>query len=93
MRTAATRLRRPALATLALGLLLPASAPAFQEHAALREATRELKTARRHLLAASHDYQGHRDAAVREIDQALEEIRLAIAGVKPSDDERDEDLE
>jgi hypothetical protein len=93
MRIATTRLHRPALATLALGLLLAASAPAFQEHAALREATRELKTARRHLLAASHDYQGHRDAAVREIDQALEEIRLAIAGVKPSDDERDEDLE
>jgi hypothetical protein len=93
MRTAPTRLRRAARATLALGLLLPTSAPAFQEHAALRDAARELKTARRHLLAAAHDYQGHRDAAVREIDQALAEIRLAIAGVKPSEDERGEDPE
>lgn len=93
MRTATTRLGCEALAALALGLLVPALSPAFQEHAGLREAARELKTARRHLSAASHDYQGHRDEAVREIDRALAEIRLAIAGVAPSEDEPGEDLE
>ena len=75
-----TVLRRGALGAAAVALLAAPAARAFQEHAALREAARDLKTARRHLRAAPEAYWGHRDEAVREIDRALEAIRLAIAG-------------
>ena len=79
-----TVFRHGALLAAAIALVAPPAARGVQEHEALREAARDLKTARRHLRAAPQTYWGHRDEAVREIDRALEAIRLAIAGVGAS---------
>jgi len=56
-----------------------------EDHAEMRNALREIETARRHLESAKHDYRGHRTTAVEELRQAEGEIKKGIgqAGAKP----------
>src|SRR5213594_2269683 len=65
------------LATLALVLLAAATARAAGDHELLA-AEQELKIAKDHLQAAPPEYEGHREQAIRAIDQALKELREGL---------------
>jgi hypothetical protein len=52
------------------------------EHASLLAAEQELKVARAHLAEAGRRYGGHRAAALEHVNQALEELRQALATAK-----------
>jgi hypothetical protein len=62
-----------------LGALLTATAAWADEHEEMRAAQHELKIVKRHLQAAGRDYEGHRRAALDHVDQALREVRQALA--------------
>jgi len=70
-----------ALMTLAL-VSVPRSAntapPPQERHPHLHAAERELREAREELRSASHDYCGHRKAAVEAIDHAMRQLHLAL---------------
>jgi hypothetical protein len=48
----------------------------------LLAAQQELKLARRHLQAAPHAYEGHRRTALDHVNQAIQEIRGALASAR-----------
>jgi hypothetical protein len=75
-----TLTRRSTLAAAAslTGLVLAASATEAQErHPEIANATRALERARDYLQHASHDFGGHRVAALKECDAAIEQLREA----------------
>jgi len=49
-----------------------------QGDATIAKAIQQLKTVRGELENAPHDYQGHRENAIKHIDQALEELNKAL---------------
>ena len=49
-----------------------------QGNATLAKAIQQLKGVRGELETAPHDYQGHRENAIKHIDQALEELNKAL---------------
>jgi hypothetical protein len=67
----------------------PAPAPAapvavpvavhHEHHPEMHKAMRKLRGAKADLEKASHDYAGHRVAAIKLIDQAIEEIKAGLA--------------
>jgi hypothetical protein len=67
--------------TLLLGLGIAGSlafTPAVIEpHPHIRASVVELQAAKRELQAAAHDFGGHRVEAIRAIDVALKQLRLA----------------
>jgi len=69
----------------AAGLLMPLAftvqaEPPFghEHHPEIHEALHALKNARDHLQNANHDFGGHRDAALRACDAAIEQLHLAL---------------
>jgi hypothetical protein len=54
----------------------PAAVP--QDHPEIREAIESLHHAKDHLLAARHDYHGHRDAAIHAIDESIRQLELCL---------------
>jgi hypothetical protein len=60
-----------------------AVAPMHHEHhPEIHKAMRKLRGAKADLEKAAHDYAGHRVAAIKLIDQALEELRAALESDK-----------
>lgn len=56
-----------------------AAAPAVQEpHPEINGAIRALEAAKAHLQRAAHDFGGHRVKALRAVDAALAQLRLAL---------------
>ena len=52
------------------------------EHEEMRAAMHELKIVERHLKTAPPDYAGHRVAALKHVQEAMQEVRLALAMTK-----------
>jgi hypothetical protein len=53
-------------------------APAHERHPAIRNAIRALEKAKVDLKNADHDFGGHREAALKECDAAIEQLKLAL---------------
>ncbi len=72
--------RRTAMAAAAVGgLTLAADFAAAQErHPKIRAAIKALQEAKEEMQHAAHDYGGHREAALKACDNALEQLRLAV---------------
>ena len=65
---------------IALGLGLAASmafATPLEPHPHIRSAIGELQEARKELQSAAHDFGGHRVDAIRAIDGAIKQLRIA----------------
>lgn len=69
----------------AASLLLPLSfnvqaEPPYghEHHPEIRSALHALEVARHRMEHASHDFGGHREAALRACDAAIEQLRLAL---------------
>jgi hypothetical protein len=56
----------------------PAAAAAAERHHHIREAIEALRSARADLMAASHDYGGHREEAVRSIDASIHQLEICM---------------
>jgi hypothetical protein len=54
------------------------TAPPPERHPHIRGAIRELREARRELQVADRDFCGHRADAVKETDEALRQLQLAL---------------
>ena len=64
--------------TLAFAAGLAVSSLAADMHPEMHSAAKRLEKAKADLQHAAHDYDGHRTAAIRAIDNALAEIRTGI---------------
>jgi hypothetical protein len=71
----------------ALGLALPLldkhseakAAPPEEKHPVIHQALQQLRSTREILVReAAHDFHGHRVAAIKHIDAAIEELELAL---------------
>lgn len=50
----------------------------YPNHPHIRHAIHELKEARRELKESSHDFGGHRERALRDVNYAIEQLELAL---------------
>jgi len=71
------------LVALLLALAIPVfhtamAKPAASEHPEYRDAINDLRNARKHLEKALNDGYGHRDRAMRAIDDAIRECEEAV---------------
>jgi hypothetical protein len=67
-----------------------------EEDAEIRAAQRDLQSAKSHLQAATHDYGGHRKQALERVNNALDDVREALAvsaREERKDDKKDQRLE
>lgn len=55
-----------------------ASAEPRERHPEIREAIHSLENAVRHLREANHDFGGHREAAIKASEEAIQQLRLAL---------------
>jgi hypothetical protein len=55
-----------------------AAAAAAQKHHHIHEAIDALRAARADLMAASHDFGGHREEAVRSIDASIHQLEICL---------------
>ncbi|MGH9738540.1 MAG: hypothetical protein ACRD4X_08110 [Candidatus Acidiferrales bacterium] len=55
-----------------------AAAAAAEPHPEIRAAMANLREAREHLNHASHDFGGHRVAAIKAVDEAIHQLQLAM---------------
>jgi hypothetical protein len=55
-----------------------APAPAPEKHHHIREAIDALRAARADLMAASHDFGGHREEAVHQIDASIHQLEICL---------------
>jgi hypothetical protein len=60
-------------------LFAAAVAVAADQHPQMHAAQRDLEAARAALQAGSHDYEGHRRAALEHVNKALQEIQEGLA--------------
>jgi hypothetical protein len=65
-------------AVLVMLLAISSPSPAFGNHPEIEDALRSLQKAKAHLLAAKHDFQGHRVDAIRAIDEADRQLRICM---------------
>lgn len=60
----------------------PAPEPAYQRggerHPEIRKAIEQLKRAQEDMRHAAHDFGGHREAALRACDEAINQLQLAL---------------
>ena len=72
----------PWIALLIIGAIsLPKMArtqPPPEPHPHIRVAIRELRETRRDLETAAHDFCGHKRDAIREVDEAIRQLQLAL---------------
>jgi hypothetical protein len=86
--TVAFAAARPALskatsavpAVTAASVAEPAATPAPdpQRHPEIRQALAALRTARAHIHDAAHDYNGHREEALRAVDSAIHQLEVCM---------------
>src|SRR5207247_10794572 len=69
-----TLMRRLAL-VVATGLVVAVGVARAQEQPQMEEAKKDLQAAKTALQAATHDYGGHRQQAIRDLDRALGGLR------------------
>jgi hypothetical protein len=50
----------------------------LEPHPHIRAALRELQSSRKELVSAAHDFGGHRAEAVKAVDAAIVQLRLAL---------------
>jgi hypothetical protein len=55
-----------------------AAAAAAEKHHHIHEAIDALRAARADLMAASHDFGGHREEAVRSIDASIHQLEICL---------------
>jgi hypothetical protein len=55
-----------------------AKPPIVERHPHIHKALRELKRARRELATATHDFSGHRAAALAQVDQAIKQCDICL---------------
>jgi hypothetical protein len=55
-----------------------AAAAAAEKHHHIHEAIDALRAARTDLMAASHDFGGHREEAVRSIDASIHQLEICL---------------
>jgi hypothetical protein len=55
---------------------------AKEAHPHIRAAIRELEASKKELQAAAHDFGGHRVDAIAAIDEAVKQLKLALANDK-----------
>jgi hypothetical protein len=79
-----------ALVALVLALVFPVAVPAAppapaaaaaaaaEKHHHIHEAIDALRAARADLMAASHDFGGHREEAVRAIDASIHQLEICL---------------
>jgi F0F1-type ATP synthase membrane subunit b/b' len=53
-----------------------------ENHPHIHEAIHELKDARTQLKEAKHDFGGHREQAIKDIDYAIEQLEICLKHVK-----------
>lgn len=56
----------------------PAAAAAAEKHHHIHDAIDALRSARGDLMAASHDFGGHREEAVRSIDASIHQLEICL---------------
>jgi hypothetical protein len=56
----------------------PAAAAAAEKHHHIHDAIDALRAARADLMAASHDFGGHREEAVRTIDASIHQLEICL---------------
>jgi hypothetical protein len=66
------------LAVIAFTLLLSSPSPAAHPHPEIKDALEALHNAKAHLMAAAHDFGGHRADAIRAIDEADRQLRICM---------------
>lgn len=67
-----------ALADQTTPVAVPVPAKHEERHPQIHKAMNKLEEAKRHLQEAAHDYAGHRVKAIQFIDQAQQELNLAL---------------
>lgn len=71
--------RLTAGAVVLLALALPVNSPANPgRHPEIRQAINALERAKEHLQAAAHDFGGHRAAALRAVDEAIQQLQICL---------------
>jgi len=55
-----------------------ASADKKEHHPHIHKAIEELREAKKELKEANHDFGGHREKALKECDEAIEQLELAL---------------
>jgi hypothetical protein len=70
--------RRKHIPTPPAAKALPGGSGSAEKHPHIHKALRELHAARRNLHEAAHDYQGHRVAAIKDIDHAINQLHDAL---------------
>ena len=80
---------KPTIAIVALGVALLAGPALADDDDHIRSAENDLRSAREHLKAATHDYGGHRKQALERINNALDDLGAALK-VSARDDRKDE---
>jgi hypothetical protein len=53
-----------------------------EQHPHIRGAIRELQEAKRELQTAAHDFGGHREDALKAVDEAIHQLQLALQADK-----------
>ena len=56
----------------------PVPAPIPEKHPQIHAAIDALRNARAHLQEAKHDFGGHRDAALRATNEAIEQLEICL---------------
>jgi len=82
-----TAIRAFALIAMALTLTFSATSPELQaaqktprkteQRSDIQRAVNELQKAKAYLTLANHDFGGHRDDAVKAVDEAMKQLKLA----------------
>ncbi len=57
----------------------PAASPAMPPHPHIAEGLEAMRSAKRHLEAAEHDFHGHRAKAIEHLNQAIREAEICMS--------------
>lgn len=68
----------PATTTGAAAAPAPSPTPAPPPHPEIRAALNSLRNARAHIKDAAHDFHGHREDALRAVDEAIKQLDICM---------------
>ena len=57
---------------------VPAAPAPPEKHPQIREALESLRNSKQHLEHAAHDFGGHRDEAIKAIDEAIHQLEVCL---------------
>lgn len=66
-------------APVAAAVPAPVAAPAPPPHPHIEEGLEAMRSAKHHLEAAAHDYDGHRMKAIEHLDRAIHEAEICMS--------------